>query len=134
LIGRMFCDEPVSTSSENAHVFPFVVLQASQPATVPVTLQADVSLWLILATAFFNPALVATALYLGRDTARKGGGFDKMLVAGFIAAIAGVALIWIAAWFRLPIAGTIGRAAAGLFAVSIITGAVWAAIGRRFFK
>ncbi|MFM2423016.1 MAG: hypothetical protein RL291_1546 [Pseudomonadota bacterium] len=116
-------------------MFTLIAAQAaSTPQSVPVTLQADVSFWLILGAALLNPALIAAALYLGREVARKGEGFDKLLVAGFIAAVAGVALIWVAAWLRLPLAPTIGRAAAGLFALSILTGAFWAFVARQMFR
>lgn len=107
---------------------------AAPPLAVPVTVQADVSLWLVGLTALFNPALIACALWLGRDVGRKGEGYEKLLLAGFIAAFAGVALVWLGAYVRLPLAATVGRAAAGLFAVSILTGALWATIGRRFLR
>jgi hypothetical protein len=93
------------------------------------TLQDDVSLlWLILA-AVFNPATIATAFLMGRRADQAA----KLIVAAFAAALAGLALVWLATFWRLPAMATLSRAAAGLFALQCAAGLGWAWLGYRFF-
>jgi hypothetical protein len=56
----------------------------------------------------------------------------KLLIAGFAAALAGFALLWIATYLRLPYMPSAGRAASGIFVASLVFGTLWAAVGRHF--
>ena len=88
-------------------------------------LQPDVNLLEVLAYAAFNPATIAVAFLMGRKADEKG----KILVAAFAGAIAGVALLYVAALLRIWDAPTLGRAAAGVLAASIVSGLVYAGLG-----
>ncbi len=88
-------------------------------------LQPDVSILQVLAYAAFNPATVAVAFLMGRKADEKA----KILVAAFAAALAGVALLYVAALLRIGDAPTLGRAAAGILAASLVTGLVYAGLG-----
>jgi hypothetical protein len=94
------------------------------------TLQPDVSLWLVLAYAALNPATIWVAVEMGRRVDQP----IKLVVAGFAAAIAGFLLLFALAWFRVPFAGTIGRAASGVTAASFAFGIAWAFIGQMLFR
>lgn len=74
--------------------------------------------------AALNPAVIAVALIMGW----KADQWQKLIVAAFVAAIAGSALVWLAAWLRLlPARGLGGEA--GIFVLEIPLGLAWAAIG-----
>ena len=96
---------------------PFLVI-------VP-TLQDDVSLVALAIVAVFNPAVVATGWAMGRRADHR----SKLVVAGFAAALAGIALIWLATTLRVPGMATLARAAAGLFGAQVLTGLGWAYAG-----
>ncbi|MFN0217526.1 MAG: hypothetical protein ACKVP4_01800 [Hyphomicrobium sp.] len=91
-------------------------------------LQANVPLVEIALFALFNPATIAAAFFVGRKADDK----SKLLIAAFAGAVAGVALLYVAALFRIWEAPTLGRAAAGVFAASLLTGLVYARIGYAF--
>ena len=88
-------------------------------------LQPDVNVVELLTYAAINPATIATAFLIGR----KADELPKVLIAAFAGAIAGVALLYVAAYFRIWDAPTLGRAAAGSFAASFVAGLVYGWIG-----
>ncbi len=88
-------------------------------------LQPDVNVKELLAYAALNPATIAVAFLMGRKADEK----PKILIAAFAGAIAGTALLYAATWFRLWDAPTLARAAAGVFAASLVCGAVYGWIG-----
>ena len=88
-------------------------------------LQPDVNVLELLAYAALNPATIAVAFLMGRKADEK----PKILIAAFAGAVAGVALIYFAALLRLWDAPMLARASAGIFAASLITGAVYGWIG-----
>ncbi len=88
-------------------------------------LQPDVDVLQALAFAAFNPATIAVAFLMGRKADQKA----KILIAAFAGALAGTALLYVAALLRIWDAPELGRAAAGIFAGSVIAGLVYAAIG-----
>jgi glycerol uptake facilitator-like aquaporin len=91
-------------------------------------LQPDVNIKELLAYAALNPATIAVAFLMGRKADEK----PKILIAAFAGAIAGIALLYVAAWLRLWDAPMLGRAAAGVFAASLACGGVYGWIGYRF--
>ena len=93
-------------------------------------LQPNVGLTELVFIAALNPAVIAVGLALGRRCDQP----QKLLIAGFAAGLAGMALIWIAATLRLPFIYEPGRAAAGIFVIQSAFGIVWAAIGWRFWR
>lgn len=90
----------------------------------PADLQ-PVSLWMVLLYAALNPASIYVACEMGRRADQPA----KLLVASFAGALAGFALLYLLAAFRLPFATTAGRAASGIVAASFIFCLAWAAIG-----
>lgn len=78
----------------------------------------------LLLIALLNPAVVLTAFLMGRAASQ----WQKLVVAAFAAALAGSALVWVAAYLKvLPARGNGGEA--GLFVMQMAFGLVWAAIG-----
>lgn len=78
----------------------------------------------LLIVALINPAVIIVGILMGRAADQA----QKLVIAGFVAALAGAALIWIAAWLKvLPARGIGGEA--GLFVFQFIIGMVWAALG-----
>jgi hypothetical protein len=98
-----------------------------QPTLQPAALQPDVSLLVVLLFAALNPAVIAVAWAMGRRCDQAA----KLIVAGFAAALAGFALLWLAAYLRLPYAASAGRAASGIFAAQLVFGMGWAALAYR---
>ena len=88
-------------------------------------LQPDVPVMEVLLYGFLNPATIAVAFMMGRKANER----SKIVVAGFVGAIAGSALLYLATLFRIWDAPTLGRAAAGAFVVSFIAGIIYAAAG-----
>ena len=93
-------------------------------------LQSDVNVVELIAYAALNPATIVTAFLMGRKADEK----PKILIAAFAGAIAGVVLLYIAAYLRIWDAPTLGRAAAGSFASSLAVGIVYGWIGYTFGK
>lgn len=93
-------------------------------------LQPDVPLLEVALYAIFNPATIAVAFWLGQKADEK----SKLLIAAFGGAIAGVVVLYFAALFKIWDAPTLGRAAAGVFVASILSGLVYARIGYAFKK
>jgi hypothetical protein len=78
----------------------------------------------LLLIAALNPAVVLVGVLMGRAADQ----WQKLIVAAFVAALAGAALIWMAALLKiLPARGLGGEA--GLFVLQFLLGLVWAAIG-----
>ena len=109
---------------------PFVILlqlTGAQPMPPP-DLQPNVSLWGLLAWAALNPAVFAVAWLLGRQADQSA----KLGIAAFAGALAGVALLWLAAWLQLRFAIDVARAGAGVFVTALPFGVLWAWLGRRW--
>ncbi len=102
-----------------------VVLQVAQPMPLP-DLQPNVDLWGELAWAAFNPAAIAVAFALGRKADQPA----KLGIAAFAGAVAGIALLWLAARLHFSLAIDTARAAAGVFVMTLPFGAAWAWLGR----
>jgi hypothetical protein len=90
-------------------------------------LQADVSLWAVLAWAALNPALIAVAYLMGRQADQPA----KLGIAAFAAAIAGVALLWLAARLGFGFATDVARGAVGVLVTSLPFGLAWAYVGHK---
>lgn len=104
-----------------------ILLQAvAQPLPLP-DLQPNVSLWGVLGWAALNPVAIWVAWALGRRADQSA----KLGIAAFASAIAGVALLWIAARLHLSFAVDTARAAAGVFVTALPLGVLWAGLGRR---
>ena len=93
-------------------------------AITPV-LQPDVDLIQLVKIAALNPVVIGIGLYLGRRCDQAA----KIVIAGFAAALAGMTLIWLAAFLRMPFIYEPGRAAAGIFILQWAFGMAWAAVG-----
>ena len=105
-----------------------MLLLQAQATPMPLPdLQANVNLWGVLAWSAFNPAMIAVAYFMGRHADQTA----KLGIAAFASALAGVALLWLAARLHVSFAIDTARAAAGVFVVSLGFGAVWAWVGRR---
>ena len=78
----------------------------------------------MMLVALLNPAVALTGFFMGRAADQP----QKLLIAGFAAALAGAALVWLGAYLRLlPVRGSGGEA--GLFVMQMAVGLVWAALG-----
>ncbi|MEO1281011.1 MAG: hypothetical protein AAFR75_07820 [Pseudomonadota bacterium] len=84
--------------------------------------------WPIVLVALLNPISAVVAFVMGRTADQ----WQKIIVAGFAAALAGYVGVWFATHFGfLPIKG-IGQAT-GVFMMQFVFGLIWAAIGYVFF-
>jgi uncharacterized membrane protein len=88
------------------------------------TLQPDVDLAVVAAIALLNPLVIAVAVALGRRCDQV----QKLPIAGFAAALAGMALVWLAAWLRLPHMSEAARAAGGILVAQFAVGTAWAGL------
>lgn len=88
-------------------------------------LQPNVNLVTLATIAALNPVVIGLGLYLGRQSDQP----QKLIIAGFGAGLAGMALIYVAALLRMPFIYEPGRAAAGIFVAQGLFGTLWAAIG-----
>ena len=107
------------------------LLETGAPATVPgYTIDGmPVEVGGFAPFALLNPAVALVGLWMGRQANQP----QKLIVAGFAAAIAGVVLVWLAARLRvLPVRGSGGEA--GLFVLQFVVGTAWAAIGYYFAR
>ena len=74
--------------------------------------------------ALCNPAVVVVGFLMGQAADQ----WQKLIVAAFVAALAGAALVWLAAFLRiLPARGLGGEA--GLFVLQLGLGLMWAVAG-----
>jgi hypothetical protein len=87
--------------------------------------QPDVPLGEVLLYGILNPATIVVAYMLGQRANEK----SKILIAGFGGAVAGSGLLYIVTLLRILDGPTLGRASAGVFIVSLVSGFVYAAIG-----
>jgi hypothetical protein len=85
----------------------------------------DVPLVTVLACAALNPATIAIAYLMGRRADQPA----KILIAAFVAALAGAAVLWVGTLLRVSFLATPGRAAGGIFAVGLIFALAIAALG-----
>ena len=92
--------------------------------------QPNVDLVALVSVAALNPVVIGLGLWLGRQVDQPG----KIVIAGFGAGLAGMALIWLAATLRMPFIYDVGRASAGIFVAQGLFGMLWAAIGYRFLR
>lgn len=88
-------------------------------------IQANVPLIEVLLYGALNPATIIVAFMLGQRVDEK----NKLVIAAFAGAVAGVAVLYIATFLRLWDAPTLGRAIAGVFIVSLAAGFVYAGAG-----
>lgn len=88
-------------------------------------LQPNVDLVTLAMIAALNPVVIGLGLYLGRKCDQPG----KLVIAGFGAGLAGMALIWLAASLHMTFIYEPGRASAGIFVAQGLFGTLWAAIG-----
>lgn len=80
--------------------------------------------------AAFNPVSILVAVLMGARADSPG----KLPIAAFVAAVAGIVLIWVLAEMRIEFVAKPARAAAGMFVLGLIVNNVWAWLGYRFFK
>jgi len=105
-----------------------MLLQAVPTPLSHPDLQANVSLWSVVAWAALNPAVIAVAVLMGRRSDQTA----KLGIAAFGAALVGIAVLWLAARIHLSFAVDTARAAAGVFVTSLPFALAWAWAGRRF--
>jgi hypothetical protein len=91
----------------------------------PPEIQSAVPLAEIALFALLNPATIGVSVWLGWMANEK----SKVIIAAFAGAVAGVAVLYIAALLRVWDAPTLGRAAAGVFVASFVTGLAYARVG-----
>jgi len=85
--------------------------------------------WTLVLFALLNPVVVIVAVALGRQADQ----WQKVLLAGFAAALAGAAALWLITWLGfVRLTGLGGEA--GVFIASIVIGSVWAAAAYRFAR
>ncbi len=78
----------------------------------------------LLLIALLNPAVALVGYLMGRAADQ----WQKLVVAGFAAAIAGAVLVWLGAYLKvLPARGIGGEA--GLFVLQMLIGGGWAMLG-----
>ncbi len=87
--------------------------------------QPNVPLMEVFLYGVLNPATIIVAFMLGRRADVKA----KLMLAAFAGAAAGSALLYVVTFLGLWDAPTLGRAAAGVFTMSLIAGLVYAAVG-----
>jgi len=90
-------------------------------------LQPDVPLLEVILYGAINPVVIAVAFWMGRKADQPA----KLLIASFAGAIAGIAVLNIAALLRIFDAPEVGRAAGGVFTISLIAGLAYAWAGYR---
>ncbi len=88
-------------------------------------IQANVPLIEVLLYGVLNPATIIVAFMLGQRVDEK----NKLIIAAFAGAVAGVAVLYIATFLRVWDAPTLGRAIAGVFIVSLAAGFIYAGAG-----
>ncbi|NJM55450.1 MAG: hypothetical protein HC841_05630 [Verrucomicrobiae bacterium] len=86
--------------------------------------QPDVSIAVLSVIALLNPAVILLGIWLGMRCDQ----IQKLPIAGFAAGLAGMVLVWLAAWLRLPYFSDAGRAAGGIFVAQCFAGTLWAAL------
>lgn len=85
--------------------------------------------WTLVLFAALNPVVVIVAVALGRQADQ----WQKVLLAGFAAALAGAVALWLIIWLGfVRLTGFGGEG--GIFIASIIIGSLWAAAAYRFAR
>ncbi|HVX35129.1 MAG TPA: hypothetical protein VHC71_02810 [Hyphomicrobium sp.] len=79
----------------------------------------------VLLYGILNPATIVVAFMLGQRANDK----SKLMIAAFAGAVAGVAVLYVATFFRIWDAPTLARSVVGVFIVSLIAGFVYAGVG-----
>ena len=87
--------------------------------------ETTVPLMEVLLYGVLNPATIVVAFMLGQRASDK----SKLMIASFVGAVAGAALLYVATFLRLWDAPTLGRSIAGVFIVSLVAGFVYAGAG-----
>ena len=78
----------------------------------------------LVVIALLNPAVAIIGFLMGRAADQP----QKIVVAAFLAALAGAVLIWIGAYFKIvPVRGS--GTEAGLLVMHMIVGLAWATLG-----
>lgn len=80
--------------------------------------------WAVLLIAALNPVVVAVAFLMGRAANQR----EKIVVAGFAAAVAGSAALWFATLAGLVPAKGVGGEG-GVFLIQCVLGLFWAWLG-----
>jgi hypothetical protein len=89
---------------------------------VPVDITA------VLLIAVLNPVVIVVAFWMGRSADQR----QKLPLAAFAAALAGLAAVYLAAPLGVPGLEKAHRAAAGVFIAQFVLGLAWAYAGYRF--
>ena len=100
--------------------------KSASPLHAPV-LQQDVNLYAVITIAALNPAAIAVAFLMGRRSTNT----VQLAISAFAGAIAGIALLWLAARIHVGLAASSARAASGIFVLSFFCCFVWAWLGQR---
>jgi len=79
----------------------------------------------VLLYGILNPATIIVAFMMGQKANEK----NKLVIAAFAGAIAGVAVLYVATFLRIWDAPRLGRSVAGVFIVSLVAGFIYAAAG-----
>lgn len=82
----------------------------------------------VLLIAALNPVVIGVAIWLGRLADQ----WQKLIVAGFAASLAGVVLVWVLTYVGLVPASGFGTTG-GLLITQFILGMVWAGLAYYFF-
>ena len=106
----------------------FVAVQANDPAQTGIALQPFDPIS-IVKIAVFNPVFWVVGFLMGRRADQP----QKILVAGFVAALVGYGVVWLATFVGLLAAKGIGGAT-GVFMIGIFIGMFSAAIGYAFAR
>lgn len=78
----------------------------------------------LVVIALLNPAVAIVGFMMGRAADQP----QKLIVAAFAAALAGMVVIWLGAYFKIvPVRGS--GAEAGLLALQMLVGLAWATLG-----
>lgn len=85
-------------------------------------LQPDVDVRQLVEIAALNPVVIGLGLYLGRRCDQAA----KLIVAGFAAAIAGMAPLYLAGLLHVGMVAEVLRASAGILALQTVFGTIWA--------
>ena len=89
-----------------------------------------VDLHVVLLTALLNPVVVVVALWMGARADEP----QKLPLAGFAAALAGTAVLYLAIWLGMAAVARVGRALGGVFVAQLVLGLAWAYAGYRLAR
>jgi hypothetical protein len=84
----------------------------------------------VLLFALLNPVSIVVALWMGRRATQ----WEKVPLAAFAAAAAGLPLLSLADRLALPFAHAVMPAAVGVFIAQFLLGLGWAAVGYRLAR